>query len=230
MRVSSSERSPRLDKLAKIPEQYSVILHIAATVGVLVGFSLFLLLLLPAEPIPWHAWLAAPSMVILGNFVEYALHRWPMHRRKKRTDAFFKAHTLQHHKFYTSSTMEMVKPEELYYTLPSPQIIAASTTLLSGTLGLLYLVFGVQIAVIGAISLGAYGVFSEVIHVMFHFPKSWMHYPVLRSRAFQWMLRHHQLHHNPKVMTKWNFNIGLPLWDTMLGTLAPKERMKDPLA
>jgi sterol desaturase/sphingolipid hydroxylase (fatty acid hydroxylase superfamily) len=41
------------------------------------------------------------------------------------------------------------------------------------------------------------------------------------------MKRHHRLHHDPKVMRKWNFNIGIPLFDVLFRTLAPAEEMRD---
>jgi sterol desaturase/sphingolipid hydroxylase (fatty acid hydroxylase superfamily) len=51
-----------------------------------------------------------------------------------------------------------------------------------------------------------------------------MRYPVLRSRVFQAMKEHHTIHHDPRMMRKWNFNIGTPLFDALFGTLTWERR------
>ena len=42
--------------------------------------------------------------------------------------------------------------------------------------------------------------------------------------------RHHALHHDPKLMQKWNFNVSLPLWDLVRGTIAREQDRTVPQA
>ena len=39
--------------------------------------------------------------------------------------------------------------------------------------------------------------------------------------------RHHALHHDPKLMQKWNFNVSLPLWEAGEET---KKRIEEQVA
>jgi sterol desaturase/sphingolipid hydroxylase (fatty acid hydroxylase superfamily) len=31
--------------------------------------------------------------------------------------------------------------------------------------------------------------------------------------------RHHAVHHDPELMQRWNFNVTVPLWDLVRGTI-----------
>jgi len=112
--------------------------------------------------------------VVWANFIEYAIHRWFMHRPGA-------AH-LQHH----------VHPE-------------AWTLLLKWDI---WALFAVHAAVIGlfldrwviVLTLVVYMASLEILHVAAH--------------AYRW--RHHMIHHGYE---KRHFNICLPLFDLLLGTL-----------
>lgn len=218
---SSHKRDPRLERLAKKVPSWYLPAHLGVSIGLLGALTALFVMLLPPEPLRWPAYAAAMSTVTLGNFVEYALHRWPMHRRYKRFVGFFRNHTIVHHRYFTKNAMDMERPSDLFYVLPSVWVILASSLTLVSTTAFLYVVFGPQIGLAGGASLGAFALMSEILHVAFHLPEKWMTLPVLRSRWFQWVKRHHTIHHDPHVMRKWNFNIVIPLFDALLGTLAP---------
>ena len=74
-------------------------------------------------------------------------------------------------------------------------------------------------ATVVALSLTLYAASVETMHILFHCPGSWMRLPVMRSRGFQYLLEHHRAHHDPHLMTKWNFNIAFPLFDWAMGTM-----------
>jgi hypothetical protein len=222
------KRDPRVERLAgKVPGWYSPFRHFFITIGLLAVTSILLLVFRPEGPIPTRAWVLAAVVFWMGNLSEYLLHRYPMHRRWRRLKSFFQSHTIVHHRFFTRKQMEMEQTRDLFFILPSYSVIVFSFTLLALTYGATLLIFGPVEAAVTASSLAFYGVYSELIHVSFHLPEKWMSYPILRSKPFQWMKRHHRLHHDPKVMRKWNFNIGIPLFDVLFGTLAPAEEIRD---
>lgn len=164
-------------------------------------------------------WVAALVVLLTSDLIEYSLHRWPMHRRRKTTDALFKRHTLEHHRLFTYDAMGISSFEEVFLTTFNVSDVLVAL-LSMGTVGaILVPLLGLKGAMVVAAILGFYGTFKQLIHMAFHLPENWMKLPVLRSRAFYWLKEHHAIHHDPKMMTRWNFNIGLPTFDVLFGTL-----------
>jgi len=61
-----------------------------------------------------------------------------------------------------------------------------------------------------------YYVIYEVLHTLAHLPKE------LAMARHPWVLaitRHHRVHHDRKLMLRFNFNFALPLFDWLFGTL-----------
>jgi hypothetical protein len=142
-----------------------------------------------------------------------------MHKRRRLTRAFFRSHTIMHHRFFTYQTMGVSRFSELYFVISSTPVVIISFLILLMTTGLLILLAGLQTGLFAGGVLGLFATAKQILHVAFHVPEKWMHYPVLRSRIFQAMQKHHAIHHDPRMMRRWNFNIGTPLFDALFGTL-----------
>lgn len=212
-------RDPRLERLKhKVPAWY-VPLHLGVTIGLFGGGSVALFTFLPPGPLPLIAWIAAATVIFVANFVEYALHRWPMHKRRRLTQSFFRHHTIEHHRYFTHETMEIGNLREVSFVIPSVPVLFASTTLVVLVMGVLTMVMGLQVGLFASGVLGVYGTLAQLLHLAFHLPDRWMKLPVLRSKVFQAMRRHHTIHHDLRLMTRWNFNIGFPICDALFGTL-----------
>lgn len=181
--------------------------------------SIALIVSRPEGPLPWTAWPAAFGGILLADFIEYVLHRWPMHKRRRLTRRLFRSHTIDHHRFFTHEAMDMRHLREVFSVASSKFVIAISIVSLVLVVGLISLAFGTQVGMFAGGALGLFVTAKQVLHIAFHFPEEWMGLPVLRSRAFQAMRRHHTIHHNPRLMRKYNFNIGTPLFDALFGTL-----------
>lgn len=212
-------RDPHLERLKqKVPSWY-VPLHLGVIIGVFGGASVALLLLRPPEPLAWTAWVAAIGAILLADLIEYALHRWPMHKRRRLTRALFKHHTIAHHRFFTYETMGIRNLSEVTYVLSSIPVMVVTLVLTFAIAGGLVLALGTSGGMFVGGMLGVWTTFKQVIHMAFHLPDRWMRLPVLRGRVFQAMKEHHAIHHDPRMMRKWNFNIGVPLYDALFGTL-----------
>lgn len=194
-------------------------LHLGVIIGIFGGASVALLLLRPSAPLTTAACVAAVAIVLFADLVEYALHRWPMHRRRRLTRAFFRHHTIAHHRYFTYETMGIRRFSEVTFVLSSIPVIAVTLVLMLVFTGGLAWFLGPSGGMFVAGVLGLWTTGKQVIHLAFHLPDPWMKYPVLRSRVFQSMKEHHAIHHDPRLMRKWNFNIGVPLFDALFGTL-----------
>ena len=61
----------------------------------------------------------------------------------------------------------------------------------------------------------AYVVAYEWLHLSYHLPERWLVGPL---RAVRVLRAHHESHHDPQLMQKWNFNVTVPFWDLVRGT------------
>ena len=159
--------------------------------------------------------------VVQSSLFEWAFHRYWLHRPWLPKDCFTQ-HTLIHHQLCKFDDTFHVEEEEQHEALTfmwwgGPVLIAinlAPWVLLSVVLNasgfeLPYLAFLITFASIMAIYYAGY----EGLHYLMHKPT----FPfVERSRYFQFIKRHHRIHH---VYMNRNLNVLLPLADLMLGTL-----------
>jgi sterol desaturase/sphingolipid hydroxylase (fatty acid hydroxylase superfamily) len=74
---------------------------------------------------------------------------------------------------------------------------------------------------------GVYVVTYELTHLAYHMPEdSW----VGRLPLVAVLREHHRRHHHPALMQKWNFNVTVPLFDWIHGTLAPRDLVERAVA
>ena len=60
----------------------------------------------------------------------------------------------------------------------------------------------------------------EVLHLSYHLsPKGF----IGGSWLISTLRRHHARHHDPRLMQRWNFNVTLPLFDWIFGTIHHRE-------
>jgi hypothetical protein len=159
--------------------------------------------------------------VVQASLFEWAFHRYWLHRPWLPKECFTQ-HTLIHHQLCKFDDTFHVEDEEQHEALTfmwwgGPLLIAINLVpwaLLSVVLNawgfeLPYLAFLITFVSSMALYYAGY----EGLHHLMHKPK----FPfVERSRYFQFIKRHHRIHH---VYMNRNLNVLLPLADLMLGTL-----------
>ncbi len=153
--------------------------------------------------------------IIYCSFFEWTLHRYVMHRPFLKFFRYpFEAHALVHHHTFRADESYHLKREADKTTVPMAWWNAPVMWLLHvGPVLLLQWWIGLPIAWGTFFALVAYYAAYEYMHWCMHIPRK---RNIERSGIFFRLNGHHLLHH--RYMGK-NFNVVLPLADTLLGTL-----------
>jgi hypothetical protein len=204
----------REDLLARIPRWYSPWLHLAipATAGVAVAaFALSRI----HDLRPWELGLL-PLFLVLENAIEWHAHRDLLHRRTWPLEALYVRHTPQHHAIYAADDMFIRDFRELKLVLlPAWGVLAILAA--ASPVAVAFAVLGApNVAALWIVSVVGYVLAYEWLHLAYHLPAEGR---VGRLRVTRWLRRHHQRHHAPQLMQRWNFNVTLPLWDHLRGTV-----------
>jgi hypothetical protein len=163
-------------------------------------------------------WLLLPVFLVIANFLEWTVHKYPMHH--PRPPRFMYAnHVLLHHVAFTDRNMPIAAAPELglimmpWYTMLGLFVVASPVMIVAG------FVRGPGLS--GVFLLGAVGYFLcyELLHALYHLPDATLNRAAIgKSRLFRWLQAHHRHHHILTRMTYVNFNVTFPLMDRLLGT------------
>ena len=207
----------------RLPWFYSGEIHLVFTAAVLFGAIGWHLRMLQAWG--WRESLVLAATLLFGNSVEYLLHRYPLHHPYPLLRPGFVIHTLEHHRFYVYGAMEFESFKDFMMVLFPPW--APVLTVILTTAAGVYLVAPLAGASCGHV-FAAMGtgelLLYEVLHSLAHCSDDgWAG----RLPLVQGIRRHHRLHHDPALMSRYNFNITFPFCDLLLKTMAPRGRCRD---
>lgn len=203
--------------LAEIPWWYSPHGHLAATTGiglVTLLVSAWQLARLPA--IHLTDFVVIPAVCLFANFFEWRVHKHVLHRRFWPFEVIYDKHTPMHHMIYVEEDMALRSVQEfrlvlipamgvLGIVIATAPIAAAIGHFWSSGAGWLFLV-----------TASLYMVSYELLHLAYHAPKDSF---IGRRRVIAKLRAHHAKHHDPRLMQKWNFNVTVPLFDWVMGTI-----------
>jgi hypothetical protein len=198
-----------------VPRGYRGGRHLFFTFGV--GSAALVACLMQLDQVRPLEWLAVPLTALYANLAEYFGHRGPMHHRRRGLGLVFERHTRQHHRFFTDTSMPVDTLQDLRAVLFPPVLMTffLAAFALPAALLLAALVSPNVAWLFGATSL-AYFLNYEFLHLAYHLPPR---YAVARWPLVGRLKRLHQTHHDPRLMTRHNFNISYPLGDWLFGTL-----------
>ena len=159
--------------------------------------------------------------VVQSSFFEWAFHRYWLHRPWLPKECFTQ-HALIHHQLCkfddTFHVVEEEQHEALSFQWWGGPVLVAINTALWALVALALRAMGVELPYLAfvitfAATMSVYYAGYESLHFLMHKPS----FPFIeRSRPFQFIKRHHRIHH---VHMNRNLNVLLPLADLVLGTL-----------
>jgi len=200
--------------LAKAPRWYNPWVHLALPST----FSIAVIVVCLAslhEASGW-AWLTVPITWAFTNANEWYIHRDILHRRFLLAPVLYDRHTPEHHRIYLTDDMAIRDWREFHLVLiPAYGLFGIFATVLP--LALLYgWLLSPNVALLYVATVMAYATSYEWLHLSYHLPADSR---IGRSALIRRLRHHHAVHHDPRLMQRWNFNVTIPFWDWVMGTI-----------
>jgi sterol desaturase/sphingolipid hydroxylase (fatty acid hydroxylase superfamily) len=212
--TQASRDELRASLLAAVPRWYSPVLHLL--LPAFAGAALVAAALARIEDL--RAWQVAlvPVFLLAGNAIEWHAHRGLLHRRTRPLEVLYVRHTPQHHAVYVAGDLAIRDRRELKLVLLPAYGVVAIVALASPVSLALLLAGQRNLAALWIVSTVAYVLTYEWLHLAYHLdPRG----RIGRLRAVAALRRHHERHHVPQLMQRWNFNVTVPIWDHVRGTV-----------
>jgi hypothetical protein len=216
-----SPAAARFDRALRLPADYRPGRQIAQTLTIAAALAaLGGALASRARPFDW---LLMPVFFVVANFIEWMVHRNPMHR-PLTPRIMYRNHAQLHHLAFTERNMPITATRELglvmmpWYTMLGLFLIASPILLLAGFLR------GPGLAGIFLLAAVAYFLMYEALHALYHLPDATLDRAGLgRLGAFRRRQAHHRRHHVLGRMAHVNFNVTFPWMDWLFGTTEKPE-------
>lgn len=202
-------------KAAARPGFYSPWLHLAAPS--LSGLAVVIACAAALRDLRGIDWAFALFVLVLSNAVEWHTHRDLLHKRFGPLGVLYDRHTPLHHRVFVAGEMAMRDTSEFRLVLLPAYGIAALLVVTAPPAALLWWLGQHNFAALYLLVTTAYTVLYEWLHLSYHLPDAALVGPLRVLRALR---RHHEAHHDPRLMQQWNFNVTVPLWDLVRGTIA----------
>lgn len=212
--MTERQRRFRQQYIAEISPWYNGLLHIAVMYAAGIG-SIWWCVSRMQNP-TWE-WLLVIPVAIAGNFVEWAMHKYVMHRLVDvfALRAIYDRHVRQHHQYFTDNdyTIDTVKEHRIVFFPWRVLMVLAVGGAVLGSLAA-WLINANAGYVVFVTMIGHYMLY-ETFHYCCHVRDNWF----VRNMPFvNTIRRHHAAHHNMGIMMKVNMNLTLPIADWAMKT------------
>lgn len=204
----------RREVVAAIPAGYSPYFHLVFPSLVGIGAAAGALAML-RDVNPYDLWFI-PLVYMTSNALEWRVHKDVLHRRLPPFQLLYDRHTPVHHRVFMTDDMPIRDRREFALVLIPPYGILLILAVVA-PLGALLWHFNLHnAACLFVATTMLYVVSYEWLHLAYHLPTS---HPIGRLGLIQKLKRHHATHHDPRLMQRWNFNVTVPFWDWVRGTI-----------
>jgi hypothetical protein len=209
----------RQKALSEIPWWYSPWGHLAATTGIgLVVLVVSIVSIVRLHAVRWTDLLVIPAVIVLANFYEWRVHKHVLHRRFWPFEIIYDKHTPMHHMAYVEEDMEVRDVKEFRLVLiPAMGVLGIVLAATPIALGISHF-WSTAAGWLFLLSASLFMVTYEVLHLCYHAPKDSF---IGRRKIIEVLRAHHARHHDPRLMQRYNFNVTVPLFDWLMGTMAP---------
>lgn len=166
---------------------------------------------------PTWEWLLIIPVAIAGNFVEWGLHRYVMHRLVDvyALRAIYDRHTRQHHQYFTDTdyTISSVKEHRIVFF---PWRVLIVLGVFGSVLGYIASkLINPNAGYILYMTMVGHYLIYETFHYCCHVQENWF----VRTMPFvNTIRRHHAAHHNLGIMMHKNMTLTFPFADWVMGT------------
>lgn len=217
--MGSIHERQRAAIVGTIPPGYSPVVHFLVPavlgLGAMVGALFRLSAVRPAEL------LTVPVALLLAFGFEWRVHQLVLHKRMPLLGTLYERHELAHHVIYVYDDLTMRSAREAWLVMMPPYAVVlvflvdlpfalAAAALFTANVGCLFLATSML-----------FFLSYEWLHLSYHLPKDSV---IGRARVVSLLREHHRRHHDPRLMKRWNFNVTLPLFDWIHGTVWSPER------
>ena len=163
-------------------------------------------------------WLTIPLTFLYANLVEYAGHRWVMHRKVPGLGLIYQRHAGQHHRFFTEDHMALEGWRDCKAVLFPAVLMLFFFGLFAAPVGLLVAwLTTANVAWLFVIVALGYYLNYELLHLAYHLPDDSR---LLKLPLIRRLRRLHHRHHDQSIMAHKNFNITYPIGDWLFRTRA----------
>jgi Fatty acid hydroxylase superfamily len=203
MRGSSEYEVKRAKYIAAIPAGYRWWCHLLFQGGVglvVAGYAL-------SRMSGWDFGLL-PLFLVIANLIEWYYHKNVMHHVFPGLRFATVEHVGEHHSVFVRGVMEVREPKELHAVLLAPLSLFIAYGIMLVPAAVASLLYP-PVAYAWVASAALYLVSYETLHTLYHLPIG----GVLGN-----LRKNHEIHHDPLLMQKYNFNVTIPLWDLIMGT------------
>jgi hypothetical protein len=200
--------------VAETPSWYHGLIHLGFTLLVAGGTMWYCWI--HVANATWE-WLLVIPMALFGNWVEWAGHRYVLHRPVKGLEMIYKRHCGVHHQFFTHHDLTFKGNKEWRALLFPPfapigfVLMAIPPALVLGAL------VGSNAGYIAVFTMAAYYLLYEGLHTLSHLDDR--RHPYLKYiPLINTVRRMHVIHHALGFMQTRNFNLTFPVCDALFGT------------
>ena len=162
-------------------------------------------------------WVLFGGALLFANFGEYWLHRIPFHNPVV-PDFQYWEHTMIHHAFFSYERMSVDDLNDLRWVMFAPWVMPILLVAPLPIFALLYHFVSPNVAWLYLMAVIVYYSIYEVTHALAHMPQD---SALGGSWIVQRISHHHRVHHDPRLMRRYNFNFAIPLFDWIFGTKYP---------
>jgi len=162
-------------------------------------------------------WLIVLPVFLAGNFVEWFMHKYVMHRRINvfALRAIYERHTREHHQYFTDNDVTIDKVQEFRIVF-FPWRVLIVLGVAGGIFGWTAAqIFNANAGYILYMTMVAQYLTYETFHLCCHVHENGF----VRNMPFvNTIRRHHTAHHNQGIMMHKNMNLTFPIADWVMGT------------
>lgn len=212
--MTERQRKFREQYVAGISPWYQGLLHVGVMYAAGIGGIWWCLNQLQVAR--WE-WLLVLPVALAGNFVEWGMHKYVMHRLRDvfAVRSIYDRHTRQHHQYFTDNdhTISTIKEFRIVFF---PWRVLTVLAVFGGLLSLaVAAVFNANAGYITFITMIGHYMVYETFHFCCHVPEN----AFVRNAPFiNTIRRHHAAHHNLGIMMHVNMNLTFPVADWIMGT------------